>query len=169
MEYVKLGNTGLDVSRICLGCMGFGDAAKWTHSWVLNEENSRPVIKKAIELGINFFDTANIYSLGTSEEFLGRALKDYANRDEIVIATKVNQRMHEGPNGTGNSRKAILSEIDKSLKRLGTDYVDLYIIHRWDYGTPIEETMEALNEVVRAGKPRYIGASAMFTWQFQKA
>ncbi len=169
MEYVKLGNTGLDVSRICLGCMGFGDASKWTHSWVLNEENSRPIIKKAIELGINFFDTANIYSLGTSEEFLGRALKDYANRDEIVIATKVNQRMHEGPNGAGNSRKAILSEIDKSLKRLGTDYVDLYIIHRWDYGTPIEETMEALNEVVRAGKTRYIGASAMFTWQFQKA
>lgn len=149
--------------------MGFGDASKWTHSWVLNEENSRPIIKKAIELGINFFDTANIYSLGTSEEFLGRALKDYANRDEIVIATKVNQRMHEGPNGAGNSRKAILSEIDKSLKRLGTDYVDLYIIHRWDYGTPIEETMEALNEVVRAGKTRYIGASAMFTWQFQKA
>jgi aryl-alcohol dehydrogenase-like predicted oxidoreductase len=169
MEYVKLGNTGLDVSRICLGCMGFGDAAKWTHSWVLNEENSRPIIKKAIELGINFFDTANIYSLGASEEILGRALKDYANRDEIVIATKVNQRMHEGPNGAGNSRKAILSEIDKSLKRLGTDYVDLYIIHRWDYGTPIEETMEALNEVVRAGKTRYIGASAMFTWQFQKA
>lgn len=169
MEYTKLGNTGLDVSRICLGCMSFGDSQKWTHSWVLDDENSRPIIKKALELGINFFDTANIYSLGASEEILGRALKDYAKRDEIVLATKVNQRMHEGTNGAGNSRKAILSEIDKSLKRLGTDYVDLYIIHRWDYDTPIEETMEALNDVVRAGKARYIGASAMLTWQFQKA
>ncbi len=169
MEYAKLGNTGLDVSRICLGCMGFGDAQKWTHSWVLDNDSSRPIIKKALELGINFFDTANIYSLGASEEILGRALKDFAKRDEIVIATKVNQRMHEGPNGAGNSRKAILKEIDNSLKRLGTDYVDLYIIHRWDYDTPIEETMEALNDVVRAGKARYIGASAMLTWQFQKA
>lgn len=169
MEYTKLGNTGLDVSRICLGCMSFGDAQKWTHSWVLDNDNSRPIIKKALELGINFFDTANVYSLGVSEEILGRALKDYAKRDEVVIATKVNQRMHEGPNGAGNSRKAILSEIDKSLMRLGTDYVDLYIIHRWDYNTPIEETMEALNDVVRAGKARYIGASAMLTWQFQKA
>ncbi|MCV9887310.1 aldo/keto reductase [Metabacillus halosaccharovorans] len=169
MEYVKLGNTGLDVSRLCLGCMGFGDASKWIHQWVLNEENSRTVIKKALEFGINFFDTANVYSLGTSEEYLGRALKEYANRDEVVIATKVHGQMHMGPNGSGLSRKAIMSEIDKSLKRLKTDYVDLYIIHRWDYNTPIEETMEVLHDVVKAGKARYIGASAMFAWQFQKA
>ncbi|MDG0056211.1 aldo/keto reductase [Paenibacillus sp. P2(2022)] len=169
MEFVKLGNTGLDVSRLCLGCMGFGDAKRWVHQWVLDEESSRPVIKKALELGINFFDTANVYSLGTSEEILGRALKDYASRDEIVIATKVHGRMHQGPNGAGLSRKAIMSEIDKSLKRLGTDYVDLYQIHRWDHNTPIEETMEALHDVVKAGKARYIGASAMYAWQFQKA
>ncbi|MEO2203546.1 aldo/keto reductase [Paenibacillus pabuli] len=169
MEYVKLGQTGLDVSRICLGCMGFGDANRWIHQWVLNEENSRPVIKKALEIGINFFDTANVYSLGASEEIVGRALKDYAKRDEVVIATKVHGRMHEGPNGAGLSRKAIMSEIDKSLMRLGTDYVDLYQIHRWDYHTPIEETMEALHDVVKAGKVRYLGASAMYAWQFQKA
>ncbi|RPK14791.1 aldo/keto reductase [Priestia endophytica] len=169
MEYVKLGNTGLDVSRLCLGCMGFGDAVNWVHPWVLDEEKSRPIIKKALDLGINFFDTANVYSHGVSEEILGRALKEYANRDEIVIATKVHQPMHKGPNGAGLSRKAIMSEIDKSLKRLGTDYVDLYIIHRWDYDTPIEETMEALHDVVKAGKARYIGASAMYAWQFQKA
>ena len=169
MEYVKLGNTGLDVSRLCLGCMGFGGASKWIHQWVLNEEDSRSIIKSALELGINFFDTANVYSLGTSEEYLGRALKEYANRDEVVIATKVHGKMHEGPNGSGLSRKAIMSEIDKSLKRLETDYVDLYIIHRWDYNTPIEETMEALHDVVKSGKARYIGASAMFAWQFQKA
>ena len=169
MEYTKLGNTGLDVSRICLGCMGFGDAERWVHKWVLDEENSRPVIRKALELGINFFDTANVYSLGVSEEILGRALKDFANRDEVVIATKIHGTMRAGPNGGGLSRKAILSEIDKSLARLETDYVDLYIIHRWDYHTPIEETMEALNDVVRAGKARYIGASAMWAWQFQKA
>src|ERR671921_114675 len=169
MDYTKLGNTGMDVSRICLGCMGFGDAEHWVHKWVLNEENSRPIIKKALELGINFFDTANVYSIGASEEVLGRALKDFASRDEVVIATKVHGQMHKGPNGSGLSRKAIMSEIDKSLKRLETDYVDLYIIHRWDYQTPIEETMEALNDVVRAGKARYIGASAMFAWQFQKA
>ncbi|MCM3410205.1 aldo/keto reductase [Metabacillus litoralis] len=169
MEYVKLGNTGLDVSRFCLGCMSFGEAEKWIHKWVLNEEQSHSIIKKALDLGINFFDTANVYSMGTSEEFLGRALKDYANRDEVVIATKLHGRMHEGPNGAGLSRKAIMSEINKSLKRLGTDYVDLYIIHRWDYNTPIEETMEALHDVVKAGKARYIGASAMYAWQFQKA
>ena len=169
MEYVKLGNTGLDVSRLCLGCMGFGDAETWLHKWVLNEEDSRPVIKKALDLGINFFDTANVYSLGRSEEILGRALKDYANRDEVVIATKIHGKMHDGPNGSGLSRKAVMSEIDKSLKRLGTDYVDLYIIHRWDYNTPIEETMEALHDIVKAGKVRYIGASAMYAWQFQKA
>lgn len=169
MEYAKLGNTGLDVSRICLGCMGFGVAERWVHQWVLNEESSRPIIKKALELGINFFDTANVYSDGTSEEIVGRALKENANRDEIVLATKVHFRMHEGPNGMGLSRKAIMSEIDKSLKRLGTDYVDLYQIHRWDYDTPIEETMEALHDVVKAGKVRYIGASAMYAWQFLKA
>lgn len=169
LEYVKLGKTGLDVSRFCLGCMSFGEAEKWIHQWVLNEEQSRSIIKKALDLGINFFDTANVYSMGTSEEFLGRALKDYANRDEVVIATKLHGRMHEGPNGAGLSRKAVMSEIDKSLKRLGTDYVDLYITHRWDYNTPIEETMEALHDVVKAGKARYIGASAMYAWQFQKA
>ena len=169
MEYVKLGNTGMDVSRFCLGCMGFGDSEAWVHKWLLNEEDSRPVIKKALDLGINFFDTANVYSLGKSEEILGRALKDYAKRDEVVIATKVHGKMHDGPNGSGLSRKAIMSEIDKSLKRLGTDYVDLYIIHRWDYNTPIEETMEALHDIVKAGKARYIGASAMYAWQFQKA
>ena len=169
MDYTKLGNTGLDVSRICLGGMGFGDPHRWIHQWVLDEENSRPIIQKALNLGITFFDTANVYSLGTSEEILGRALKDFANRDEIVVATKVHGRMHEGPNGAGLSRKAILSEIDQSLQRLGMDYVDLYIIHRWDYDTPIEETMEALHDVVKAGKARYIGASAMFAWQFQKA
>lgn len=169
MEYIKLGNTGLDVSRFCLGCMSFGEAEKWIHQWVLNEEQSRSIIKKALDLGINFFDTANVYSMGTSEEFLGRALKDYANRDEVVLATKVHGRMHKGPNGAGLSRKAIMSELDKSLKRLGTDYIDLYIIHRWDYNTPIEETMEALHDVVKAGKARYIGASAMYAWQFQKA
>ncbi|WP_410511225.1 aldo/keto reductase [Paenibacillus sp. BR2-3] len=169
MEYVKLGNTGLDVSRLCLGCMGFGVAERSFHKWVLDEEGSRPIVKKALELGINFFDTANVYANGTSEEILGGALRDYANRDEIVLATKVHGRMHEGPNGAGLSRKAIMSEIDKSLKRLGTDYVDLYQIHRWDYHTPIEETMEALHDVVKAGKARYIGASAMFAWQFLKA
>jgi 1-deoxyxylulose-5-phosphate synthase len=169
MEFTKLGTTGMDVSRICLGCMGFGDAERWTHKWVLNEEASRPVIRKALELGINFFDTANIYSLGASEEIVGRALKEFAKREEIVLATKVWGKMREGPNGGGLSRKAILSEIDNSLQRLETDYVDLYQIHRWDYTTPIEETMEALHDVVKAGKARYIGASAMFAWQFQKA
>jgi aryl-alcohol dehydrogenase-like predicted oxidoreductase len=169
MEYIRLGSTGMKVSRICLGCMSFGDSTRWIHKWVLNEENSRPIIKKALELGINFFDTANVYSIGASEEILGHALKDFARRDEVIIATKVHGKMREDPNGSGLSRKAILNEIDASLKRLGTDYVDLYQIHRWDYETPIEETMEALNDIVRAGKARYIGASAMWTWQFQKA
>jgi aryl-alcohol dehydrogenase-like predicted oxidoreductase len=169
MDYTKLGNTGLDVSRICLGCMGFGDASKGHHRWVLDEERARPIIKKALEMGINFFDTANVYAEGTSEEIVGNVLKDYANRDEIVIATKIHGRMHQGPNGAGLSRKTIMSQIDNSLKRLRTDYVDLYQIHRWDYGTPIEETMEALHDVVKAGKVRYIGASAMWAWQFQKA
>lgn len=169
MDYVRLGNTGMKVSRICLGCMGFGDTTRWVHKWVLDEENSRPIIQKALELGINFFDTANVYSIGASEEILGRALKDFAKRDDIIIATKLHGQMSDGPNGGGLSRKAVLSEIDNSLQRLGTDYVDLYQIHRWDYETPIEETMEALNDVVRAGKARYIGASAMWAWQFHKA
>ncbi len=169
MEYVKLGNTGMDVSRICLGCMSFGIGEGGAFPWALDEERSRPMIKKALELGINFFDTANFYNYGTSEEIVGRALKDYADRDEIVLATKVFFPMRQGPNGGGLSRKAIMSEIDKSLKRLGTDYVDLYYIHRLDYSTPIEETMEALHDVVKYGKARYIGASSMYAWQFMKA
>lgn len=170
MEYVKLGNTGMDVSPICLGAMSFGTAVNWAHNtWALNEEDSRTIIKRAVELGVNFFDTANVYAYGASEEILGRALKDFANRDEIVLATKVFGKMHDGPNGSGLSRKAILTQIDNSLKRLGTDYVDLYIIHRWDYNTPIAETMAALHDVVKAGKARYIGASAMYAFQFQRA
>lgn len=170
MNYVKLGNTGLDVSPICLGCMSFGAAEGWTHNpWALDEEDSRKIIKKACDSGINFFDTANVYAYGNSEEILGRALKDYANRDEVVIATKVFVPMSKNPNDGGLSRKHIMSQIDQSLKRLGTDYVDLYIIHRWDYDTPIEETMEALHDIVKAGKVRYTGASAMYAWQFQKA
>lgn len=169
MDYVKLGRTGLDVSRICLGCMSYGVPERGNAPWSLNEEETKPFIKKALELGINFFDTANMYSDGTSEEFVGRALKEFARRDEVVIATKVRFRMHPGPNGEGLSRKAIMSEIDNSLRRLGTDYVDLYQIHRWDHTTPIEETMEALHDVVKAGKARYIGASSMYAWQFLKA
>ncbi len=168
MEYVRLGKTGMRVSRICLGCMTYGVPGV-THQWSLPEEDSRPFLKRALELGINFFDTANIYSLGASEEILGRAIKDFAKRTDLVIATKVHGKMREGPNGGGLSRKAILSEIDASLKRLQMDYVDLYQIHRWDPETPIEETLEALNDVVRAGKARYIGASSMFAWQFCKA
>ncbi len=169
MEYVKLGKTGLDVSRICLGCMSYGVSDRGAHSWTLDEESSRGFIKEALNLGINFFDTANVYSDGTSEEFVGRALKDFAKRDDVVVATKVNGRMRKGANGAGLSRKAILTEIDHSLKRLETDYVDLYQIHRWDYSTPIEETLDALNDVVRAGKARYIGASSMYAWQFAKS
>ena len=169
MEYVKLGNTGMDVSRICLGCMSFGIGERGVFPWALDEKLSRPMIRKALDSGIIFFDTANFYSDGTSEEITGRALKDYADRDEIVLATKVFFRMHKGPNGAGLSRKAIMSEIDKSLKRLGTDYVDLYQIHRFDHTTPIEETMEALHDIVKAGKARYIGASSMYAWEFQKA
>ncbi|WML44650.1 aldo/keto reductase [Neobacillus sp. PS3-40] len=169
MEYVKFGNTGLDVSRLTLGCMSFGETDRGYPKWTLGEGESRPIIKKALELGINFFDTANFYSEGTSEEIVGKVLREFANRDEIVLATKVYFPMHEGPNGKGLSRKHIMSEIDKSLTRLGTDYVDLYQIHRWDYGTPIEETMEALHDVMKAGKARYIGASSMMSWQFLKA
>ncbi len=168
MEYARLGSTGLKVSRICLGCMSYGQPGKGM-SWELDEEASRPYIQHALELGINFFDTADVYSKGSSEEILGQALKDFAKRDEVVIATKVRQPMGPGPNDYGLSRKHIFSAIDASLKRLGTDYVDLYQIHRWDYETPIEETMEALHDIVRAGKARYIGASAMFAWQFAKA
>jgi 1-deoxyxylulose-5-phosphate synthase len=169
MQYVKLGRTGLDVSRICLGCMSYGDASRGGHPWALGEEESRPYFRRALEAGINFFDTANAYSGGSSEEFLGRALKDLsANRDDVVIATKVFFQQRKGPNGMGLSRKAILSEIDHSLRRLGLDYVDLYQIHRFDPRTPLEETMEALHEVVRAGKARYIGASSMWAWQFAK-
>lgn len=169
MEYTKLGRTGLEVSRICLGCMSYGLSERGGHPWVLPEAESRPFIKRALELGINFFDTANVYSGGSSEEIVGRALKDFASRDEVVIATKVHGRMRPGPNGGGLSRKAIMSEIDHSLQRLGTDYVDLYQIHRWDNETPIEETMEALHDVVKAGKARYIGASSMYAWQLLKA
>jgi aryl-alcohol dehydrogenase-like predicted oxidoreductase len=169
MEYVKLGRTGLDVSRLCLGCMSYGVPERGPHPWSLDNDAARPFIKQALDLGINFFDTANIYSDGTSEEIVGRALKDFARRDEIVLATKVNSRMRPGPNGAGLSRKAIMAEVDASLKRLGTDYIDLYQIHRWDDTTPIEETMEALHDVVKAGKARYIGASTMYAWQFAKA
>ena len=169
MEYVKLGRTGLEVSRICLGCMSYGAADSGNHAWSLGEEEARPFIKRALEGGINFFDTANRYSLGNSEEILGRAIKDFARRDEIVIATKVYGRMRPGPNGAGLSRKAIMAEIDASLRRLGTDYVDLYQIHRWDYETPIEETLEALHDIVKTGKARYIGASSMHAWQFARA
>ncbi|MDA8288579.1 MAG: aldo/keto reductase [Actinomycetota bacterium] len=168
MEYVKLGSTGLEVSRLCLGCMSFGEKDRGNHSWSLPEEPSRVIIRQALDAGINFFDTANVYSDGTSEEIVGRALADFARRDEIVLATKVHGRMHDGPNGAGLSRKAILSEIDHSLRRLGVDYVDLYQIHRFDPTVPVEETMEALHDVVRAGKARYIGASSMYAWQFAK-
>ena len=166
MQYVKLGSTGLDVSPLCLGCMTYGDPQRGNHEWTLDEEQSRPLLKKAVEAGINFYDTANVYSDGSSEEIIGRALKEFARRDEIVIATKVCGRIRPGPNGAGLSRKAIMHEIDASLSRLGTDYVDLYQIHRFDPDTPIEETLEALHDVVQAGKARYIGASSMYAWQF---
>jgi aryl-alcohol dehydrogenase-like predicted oxidoreductase len=177
MEYVNLGKSGLKVSRICLGCMTFGMPERGDHAWTLNEESSRPIIRQALEQGINFLDTANVYSEGTSEEIVGRALRDYARRDEIVLATKVffpvatgvGNSAAAGANASGLSRKAIMAEIDNSLRRLGTDYVDLYQIHRWDYKTPIEETLEALHDVVKAGKARYIGASSMHGWQFAKA
>ncbi len=167
MQYVNLGRTGLKVSRICLGCMTYGSPA-W-REWVLDEEASRPFIRRALELGITFFDTADMYSLGASEEVLGRALRDFAQRDEVVIATKVYQPMSDGPNDRGLSRKHIMKSIDRSLRRLGTDYVDLYQIHRFDYETPLEETLEALHDVVKAGKARYIGASSMWAWQLMKA
>ncbi len=167
MRYTKL--AGMDVSEICLGMMSYGEPSLGTHPWSMPEEQARPLIKNAIEAGINFFDTANVYSAGSSEEFTGRALKDFARRDEIVLATKVHGRMHAGPNGAGLSRKAIFAEIDNSLRRLGTDYVDLYQIHRFDPSVPLEETLEALHDVVKSGKARYIGASSMYAWQFSKA
>lgn len=169
MDYVKFGRTGLEVSPICLGCMTYGAPDRGNHAWTLDEEKSRPLIRQALELGINFLDTANVYSDGHSEEIVGRAVKDFARREEVVIATKVHGRMRPGPNGAGLSRKAIMAEIDNSLTRLGMDYVDLYQIHRWDYSTPIEETLEALTDVVKAGKARYIGASSMYSWQLSKA
>jgi aryl-alcohol dehydrogenase-like predicted oxidoreductase len=170
VEYVNLGKSGLKVSRICLGCMSYGDPQKGTHAWSLDEQASRPFIKQALELGINFFDTANVYSFGASEEILGRAVRDFAKRDDLVIATKAFGTMRkEDPNSPGLSRKAIFREIDASLQRLGMDYVDLYQIHRWDYSTPIEETLEALHDVVKSGKARYLGASSMFAWQFAKS
>lgn len=172
MKYTRLGNTGLEVSKLCLGCMSFGDASQGFHSgWLLDEEKSRVIIKKALDMGINFFDTANVYGKGTSEEYLGRALRDFADREEVVIATKVffGDGLYEGRNTTGLSRKAIFSQVEASLKRLGTDYIDVLYIHRWDYNTPIEETMSALNDLVRSGKVHYLGASAMYAWQFQKA
>lgn len=166
MDYVNLGRTGLKVSRICLGCMSYGIPERGAHPWTLTEHQSRPFIKQALDAGINFFDTSNSYSDGTSEEITGRALIDYASRDAVVIATKVFYPTRPGPNGGGLSRKAILHDIDNSLRRLGTDYVDLYQTHRWDYSTPIEETLEALHDVVKAGKARYVGASSMHAWQF---
>jgi aryl-alcohol dehydrogenase-like predicted oxidoreductase len=169
MEFKNLGKTGLKVSRICLGCMSYGVPERGAHPWSLPEEASRPFYRQAIEAGINFFDTANVYSDGTSEEIAGRALKDFARREEVVLATKLHGRMRPDPNGAGLSRKAVMTEIDASLRRLGTDYVDLYQTHRWDYTTPIEETLEALHDVVKAGKARYIGASSMHAWQFAKA
>lgn len=169
MQYTKLGKSGLDVSRLCLGCMTYGVPDRGTHPWTLDEEASRPFLRRAVELGINFFDTANSYSDGTSEEITGRALRDFARRDEIVVATKVFFPWRKGPNGSGLSRKAIMTALDGSLKRLGMDYVDLYQIHRWDDKTPIEETLEALHDLVKSGKVRYIGASSMYAWQFAKA
>ena len=169
MKYTKLGRTGVDVSKICLGCMSYGDPGLGAHSWSMTEEASLAFYRQAVELGINFFDTANVYSLGSSEEITGRALAEFTRRDEVVIATKVHGVMRPGPNGGGLSRKAILFAIDESLRRLNLDYVDLYQVHRWDPSTPIEETMEALHDVVRSGKARYIGASSMWTWQFAKA
>ncbi|WP_432842415.1 aldo/keto reductase [Dactylosporangium sp. CA-092794] len=169
MRYIKLGSTGLDVSPIAIGAMTYGDPGRGHPVWSLDEETSRPLIKHAIEAGINFFDTANMYSYGSSEEILGRALRDFADRDDVVIATKLRHPMRPGPNGRGLSRKAIMTEVDHSLTRLGTDYIDLYQIHRNDHATPLEETLEALHDLVKAGKVRYLGASSMHAWEFAKA
>ncbi|SHN15415.1 aldo/keto reductase [Cryptosporangium aurantiacum] len=169
MDYVRLGTTGLRVSRLCLGCMSYGDPGRGAHAWTLPEADARPFLQRAWELGINFFDTANVYSDGHSEEILGRAIKDFMRREDVVLATKVHGPMRKGPNAGGLSRKAIFTEIDASLRRLGTDYVDLYQIHRWDPRTPLAETLEALHDVVKAGKARYLGASSMWAWQFAQA
>ncbi len=170
MKYRKLGSTGLDVSAICLGCMSYGEPGRGRHRWSIGEDDARPFFRRALDAGINFFDTANTYSAGSSEEITGRALRDFADRDEIVLATKVFMPVdRDGPNSKGLSRKAIMSSIDASLRRLQTDYVDLYQIHRWDHDVPIEETLEALHDVVKAGKARYLGASSMWAWQFGKA
>lgn len=168
MRYTRLGKTGLEVSRLCLGCMAFGDVSTGERLWALDEEKSKPIIRQALDAGINFFDTANQYSRGTSEQITGKILWSFVRREEIVLATKVHFRMRQGPNGMGQSRKNILFEVDESLKRLGTDYIDLYQIHRYDPQTPIEETLEALHDVVKAGKVRYVGASSMFAYQFMK-
>ena len=169
MRYIRLGTTGLEVSAIALGCMGFGEPDRGGEPWSLGADPSRDIIRQALEGGVNFLDTANGYSAGSSEEIVGQAVKDFARREEVVLSTKVWMRMRPGPNGAGLSRKAIFAELDASLKRLGTDYIDLYQIHRWDYDTPIEETLEALHDVVKSGKVRYIGASSMYAWQFAKA
>ena len=169
MDYVCLGTTGLQVSRICLGCMSYGEPSRGGHPWSLGKEAAEPFFRQALDTGINFFDTANVYSAGSSEEITGQTLLSMVSREEVVIATKVHGRTRPGPNGQGLSRKAILAEIDNSLSRLGTDYVDLYQIHRWDYDTPIEETLEALHDVVKAGKARYVGVSSMYSWQFARA
>jgi aryl-alcohol dehydrogenase-like predicted oxidoreductase len=168
MEYIRLGDSGLRVSRIALGCMSYGDPTRGLHSWTLDEEASQPFFRQAVELGITFWDTANVYQAGNSEEFVGRAIKTYARREEIVVATKVSGKMHDGPGGSGLSRLAIMEQVDASLRRLDTDYIDLYLIHRFDPDTPVEETMEALHDVVKAGKVRYLGASSMNAWQFAK-
>jgi aryl-alcohol dehydrogenase-like predicted oxidoreductase len=168
MEYRRLGNSGLKVSRIALGCMSFGDTSRGFNEWSLGDDGAQPFFQQAIELGITLWDTANVYGIGSSEEIVGRAINKYSRREDIILATKVHFKMHEGPGGSGLSRKAILEQIDASLSRLGTDYVDLYQIHRFDPDTPIEETMEALHDVVKAGKARYIGASSMWAWQFSK-
>lgn len=168
MEYTRLGSTGLTVSRIALGCMSFGDTSRGFSDWALDDEAAAPIFRQAVEAGITFWDTANVYGFGSSEEIVGRAVREYTRREDVVLATKVNFRMHDGPGGAGLSRRAILEQIDASLTRLGTDFVDLYQIHRFDPLTPVEETMEALHEVVRAGKVRYLGASSMWAWQFAK-
>ena len=168
MEYLRLGRSGLRVSRIALGCMSFGDPTRGLHSWTLDEAASQPLFRQAVELGVTFWDTANVYQAGSSEEFVGRAIKTYSRREEVVVATKVSGKMHDGPGGSGLSRAAIMEQVDASLRRLGTDYIDLYLIHRFDPDTPVEETMAALHDIVRAGKVRYLGASSMQAWQFAK-
>jgi 1-deoxyxylulose-5-phosphate synthase len=168
MEYTRLGSTGLTISRIALGCMSFGDTSRGFNEWALDDTGAEPIFRQAVEAGVTFWDTANVYGFGSSEEIVGRAIREYTRREEVVLATKVNFRMHDGPGGAGLSRRAILEQIDASLSRLGTDFVDLYQIHRFDPLTPVEETMEALHDVVKAGKARYIGASSMWAWQFAK-